>query len=651
MNYRSFFSLLLLFVCFTTFSQIKDKNVLLTVDGTPTTIEEFNRIYSKNLNLVKEENQKDKTSYLELFINYRLKVREAISQQLDQNPEFINEYSKYRDQLSQNYLYEQKVTEEITKEAYDRMLERIHAAHILVLVSEDAIAADTLKAYNKINDIRQKAIKGEDFEALAKSHSEDPSAAENGGDLGYFSAFSMVYPFETATYNTPVGEVSEIVRTRFGYHIIKVIDRKPVPNEITASHIMIAHREQAKVEDTKRQIDDIYKRLLQGEDFVTLVEQFSQETGSAKREGLIGRFGAGKLNAPSFEEVAFALENPGDFSEPVLTDFGWHIVKLLERHPKESYESMKDELFSKIKGTDRGNVIIKSAHDQIKEKYHFEANENTLPYFFSVVTDSIYTGRWTFDATSTAMKNTAFSIGKEKITYLKFAEFIDENQSKIRNTNKSIPELLIGYYKTFEENTLKEFYKTSLAIENQEYANLLQEYHDGLLIYDLMQKNIWEKTKNDTIGLEKYFEKNRSNYKWEMRVEALIGSTTNNQIIDQVVQMLNQNNTEEDIKAAFNTDEKVNISFTKGVYELGHTALPKGFNPKTGIAVYEVNNNGVKTYVITKVNQVLPAGTKNLDEVRGRVTGDYQNYLEQEWMKALRNKYKVEINKKVLKKL
>lgn len=651
MNYQSVFSFLLLFVCFTTFSQIKDKNVLLTVDGTPTTIEEFNRVYSKNLNLVKEENQKDKTSYLDLFINYKLKVKEAIAQQLDQDPAFVKEYAKYRDQLSQNYLYEQKITDDITKEAYDRMQEQIKASHILILVSEDAMPADTLKAYNKINDIRQKAINKEDFETLAKTYSEDPSVKENGGNLGYFSAFGMVYPFETAAYNTQVGEVSNIVRTRYGYHILKVFDRKPLPEEITAAHIMIAHREQVKVEDTKRQIDDIYKRLQQGEDFVTLVEQFSQETASAKREGIIGRFGAGKLNAPAFEEAAFALENPGDYSEPVLTDFGWHIVRLIERHPKESYESMKEELTGRIKGTDRGNVIIKSAHDRIKEKYHFTANEKTLPYFISIVTDSIYKGKWTFDKNSDEMKNTAFSIGNEKITYLDFAEYLNERQSKIRNTDKSIPELINGFYKTFEENTLKEFFKTSLAIENKEYANLLQEYHDGLLIYDLMQKNIWEKTKNDTIGLANYFEKTKANYKWETRVDALIGSTTNNEIIEQVVQMLQQGKTEEDIKATFNTEEKVNISFTKGIYELGHTALPKDFSPQTGIQVYEVNNNDAKTYVAVKVNQVLPATTKNLDEVRGRVTGDYQNHLEQEWMKTLRNKYKVEINKKALKKL
>src|SRR5690606_36430885 len=189
-----------------------------------------------------------------LYINYRLKVKEAVAQQLDQAPAFVKEYSKYRDQLSQNYLYEQKVTDDITKEAYDRMQEQIKASHILILVSEDAMPADTLKAFNKINDVRQKAINGEDFETLAKTYSEDPSAKDNGGDLGYFSAFGMVYPFETAAYNTPAGKVSEIVRTRFGYHIIKVFDRKPVPNEITAAHIMIAHREQSKVEDTKKQI-------------------------------------------------------------------------------------------------------------------------------------------------------------------------------------------------------------------------------------------------------------------------------------------------------------------------------------------------------------------------------------------------------------
>jgi peptidyl-prolyl cis-trans isomerase SurA len=342
----------LLIFCISATAQIKDKNVLFTIDNEPVTVAEFERVYSKNINLVKDEAQKDKKNYLELFVNYKLKVKEAHTQGLHLESDFINEYTKYRNELSQNYLYEQEITEEIIREAYDRLQEQVRASHILILVSQDAIPSDTLVAYNKIKEIRDKAVAGEDFTQLAKTYSEDPSAKDNGGDLGYFSAFQMVYPFENAAYNTPVGQVSTIVRTSYGYHILKVIDRRAMPEEITASHIMIAHRQQSEVENTKKQIDEIYQRLLQGEDFVTLVKQFSQDVASANRDGLIGRFGLGRLNAPAFEEAAFALKNPGDFSEPVLSDFGWHIAYLVERHPHKTYKEYRDELFENIKGSD-----------------------------------------------------------------------------------------------------------------------------------------------------------------------------------------------------------------------------------------------------------------------------------------------------------
>jgi len=642
-------NLVVLFILFYAygFAQIKDKNVLFTIDGEPVYKEEFDRVYSKNLNLVKEEEQKDKTKYLELFINYKLKIKEAFAQGMDKNPDFIQEYGKYRDQLSQNYLYEQEITEEIVREVYDRMQEQIKASHILILVSEDAIPADTLKAYHKIQEIREKAIAGEDFEELARKYSQDPSAEENAGNLGYFSAFQMVYPFENAAYNTPVGQVSNIVRTRFGYHILKVFDRRDVPEEITAAHIMIAHRQQSDVENTKRQIDEIYQRLLQGEDFVTLVKQFSQDVASAQRDGIIGRFGLGRLNAPDFEEAAFALQNPGDFSKPVLSDFGWHIAYLIERHPKQTYEEYHTELFEKIKGTDRARKIELSELDKIKAKHGYTSDSQILDYFNSIVTDSIYLRKWDYNKNDPNLEKVAFSIGSQKYTYRDFAEHVATAQKKIRTNDKTISELLIGYHRDFEEIHLREFFKVSLEKENKEYANLLTEYRDGLLIYDLMQKNIWEKAKTDTLGVQNYYEKHKQNYVWNTRVKTLLGSTTDKSAAELAVQMLKEGKSKEQVAEALNNDEKIVISFTEGLYEIGHPALPKGFNAVTGVALYSSENN----FVIVNVEEVFLPENKKFEEVKGRVTGDYQLELEEKWMEQLRKKYQIVYNKKALKKL
>lgn len=639
--------IILLVFCISATAQIKDKNILFTIDNDPVTIAEFDRVYSKNINLVKDEAQKDKKNYLELFINYKLKVKEAHSQGLHLQTDFINEYAKYRNELSQNYLYEQEITEEIIKEAYDRLKEQVRASHILILVSQDAIPSDTLVAYNKIKEIRDKAVVGEDFTQLAKTYSEDPSAEQNGGDLGYFSAFQMVYPFENAAYNTPVGQVSQIVRTNYGYHILKVVDRRDMPAEITASHIMIAHRQQSDVENTKKQIDEIYQRLLQGEDFVTLVKQFSQDAASANRDGLIGRFGFGRLNAPAFEEAAFALKNPGDFSEPVLSDFGWHIAYLVERHPIKTYEEYRDELFENIKGSDRARKIEQSELDRIKNKYGYQSYPEVVTYFSELVTDSIYLRRWDYDANHPDMDKIAFSVGTQNFTYRDFAEHVKLAQRRIRTNDKSIKELLIGYHRDFEENSLKEFFKTALEKENKEYADLLTEYRDGLLIYSLMDKNIWEKVKNDSIGIVNYYNKNKNNYVWKTRVQAAIGSTTDKLVAERAKQLLEEGTDTEQITQQLNSDQRVVISFTENQFELGHPALPQGFKPIMGTSFYQSGSH----YVVVRVTEVLPEGPKKLEQIKGKVSSDYQNELEQIWMQELRQKYKVVYNKKAIRKL
>ena len=239
------------------------KEVLFTIDNHPYYTDEFLRVYNKNLDLVKDDSQKNLDNYLELFLGYKLKVEKANKLGLQNGLSYQNELKSYRNQLSKNYLNDSKVTNELVAEAYNRMQNEVRASHILVLVDESASPEDTLKAYKKIQDIKIRADKGENFEELAFQTSEDPSAKENKGDLGYFSAFRMVYPFENAAFTTPRGQVSKIIRTRFGYHVLKVNDIRPNRGEVTVAHIMTLNPkpEDADQDKAKNTINDIYKKI------------------------------------------------------------------------------------------------------------------------------------------------------------------------------------------------------------------------------------------------------------------------------------------------------------------------------------------------------------------------------------------------------
>lgn len=637
---------------FSTFLFAQNNNdILVTIDEEKIQVDEFLHVYQKNLELVQDDEQKKIDNYLDLFIDYKLKTKEAFAQGLDNNPEYIKEFSKYQEQLSQSFLYDQEITDELLQQAYDRLIEEINANHILLKVTPTAKPSDTLAKYNQIKEIRDRALQGEDFEALAREYSEEPSAKERAGYLGYFKGFAMVYPFENAAYNTPKGQISEIVRTQFGYHIIKVNDRRKAPQEVTVAHIMIGTQTEEITEDeAEKRINDIYKRIQQGENFDDLVS-LSTDVSTARNRGIISRFGSGRLNAPQFEAAAFALENEGDISQPVKSQFGWHIIKLIERHPIESFDELKESLEKKVKEGDRGKVITQTVNQKIKDKYGFKKDEEALAFFYNFVTDTIAHRSWTYDANHPKLSEIIFTIGDKKTTYGEFAAYIAQRQKR-GGLSRNVTIMVNMYYPDFEEKKLRDFYMDLLEKENREYAAVINEYRNGLLIYDLMNKNIWEPAKNDSVGLEKYFQQNRHNYSWKKRVDAEIASVSETEKAKLVQELLKNGVSPQDIAQELNSDDSVVVMFTSGVFEIDHQALPTNFLPNVGVSeVYNSTNNPNKSAVVVLVNEVLPEQQKALEDVRGKVMSDYQNYLEEQWMKELRNKYKVAVNKKVFKKL
>lgn len=639
-------SILLLFVFSFSYAQNK-KEILLTINEIPVYSSEFRRVFNKNLDLVKDDSQKSIDGYLDLFIDYKLKVAEAYAQNLDAEVSYTSEFNRYRDQLSRNYIFEDKVTNELTLEAYERGMDEISANHILVLVDYEAKPEDTLKAYNKIKSVYEMAKAGEDFETLAKKYSEEPKAKETAGKLGYFSVFSMVYPFETMAYNTKVGEVSEIVRTQFGYHIIKVNDRRNRLEQLTVSHIMISDNGEDRTFNPEERINELSALLEQGASFESLAKQYSDDKNSAKNGGKLQKFRKGDLRAIEFETAAYDLEKPGDISKPIKTRFGWHIIRLEERHTVASYEEEKESLTQKVKSGERSKIVNTALSNKIKEKYNYKKVTDHTAFFDTYVSDDVLKRRWEYDTIPASQDKVLFTIGDKELYFNDFARFIKGRQNS-GSTYKQKKNMLASFYDEFETAELRTFFKENLEFENEEYAATINEYRSGLLIFDVMDKNIWKKSKNDSVGLQEFYNKNKTNYLWNDRVNATIYSSTANSTAEEILNLLQLNTTSEEIKKQLNTKDKINVIISEGIFEKGKRELPQDFDVVEGISrIYSKNNE----FVVVNVDEIIPAGVKELSEVRGRVMSDYQNHLEKEWIEGLRQKYKVKINKRSLKKL
>lgn len=649
MSLKQFFLGLFFSMSIAGFGQNSSKEVLFTINDKPYYTDEFSRVYKKNLDLVKDESQKDLNQYLELFIGYKLKVNKAYKLGLDKNPKYVNELKSYRNQLAKNYFNDTKITQELVEEGYYRLQKEIRASHILILVDENATPEDSLKAYKKIEEVAKKAYAGEDFATLATQYSEDPSVKDNKGDLGFFTAFRMVYPFESAAFNTPKGKVSKIFRTRFGYHILKVEDIRSNRGEVTVAHIMILNPkpEDADQDLAKNKINDIYKKIQQGEKFEDLARQFSEDKSSSSKGGVLNKFGSGQLSSEAFENVAFSLTKPNDISAPFQTQFGWHIVKLVEKHPVKTFEEMKGELENKIGKDERSKKITASLNEKLRKKYTYKRDNKQFAALSKLVTDDFYESKWTQPSNAKDFTAPLLTINTKKIEGKLFLEFV-EKQQKAGLKIKPISKLTENLYNKFLDAQLTAYYDENLENEFQDFANVMEEYRDGLLLFDLMEKEIWERAKTDTIGLQKFYEEHKNEHKWKNRVEATVFSSTKQDMIKKALDLLKKKTDTQAIKDKLNVNNVINIMSNSATFEEGNDALPKGTKFEVGIS--DIIKEG-EYYFITKVDKVIPSSVKTLDECRGKMVNDYQQQLEQGWVDDLKKEFTVKVNRDVFERI
>ena len=493
---KKYIGVVLVFFSIAIVAQKKDK-VLMTIDGEEIMISEFKRVYEKNLDAIDNEEAKDLNKNLDLFINYKLKVNEAYAIQLDTLPSYIKEMKMYRNQLATPYIQDSTYVNRLVKEAYFRTKNEIKAKHILIRTPKTPTSKDTLDAFKKITEIRNRIINGEDFEEVAESVSEDPSARTdlksgrkgNRGNLGYFSAFKMVYPFENAAYTTKVGEVSMPFKTRFGYHIVKVDSLRPSRGEVEVAHILI----QDKSAKGKELIDSIYNRLENDEQFKMLARKYSDDRGSKSKGGKLRKFGSGVMVQP-FDKIAFSLTKEGAYSKPFKTRFGWHIIQLIKKHPVQSFQELKGELTNRIRSTDRLQLSEKAVVDKLKKTYSVKEFNDAK---------SILDLKNIRELSTDTLNATLFKINEKEIKQSDFISFIK------RKRNTSIFDL----YKEFKNEEILNYYKDNLEKTEPEFAHLLKEYEDGLLLFELMQRKIWDKASKDTLGLQNFYKLRLNNYK------------------------------------------------------------------------------------------------------------------------------------------
>ena len=638
----------LLSFSFFALAQKSPKEILFTVDNKPYYTDEFIRVYNKNLDLVKDESQKDLNQYLELFVGYKLKVTKANKLKLQDNEQYKTELKSYRTQLSKNYTSDSKVTKELVEEGYERSKKEINASHILILADENASPQDTLTAYNKVEAIRKRLLNGEDFGKVAQEVSEDPSAKENQGNLGFFTSFRMVYAFECAAYKTQVGTISNPIRTRFGYHLIKVNEVRDNRGDIVVSHIMVVNpKEGDDKEGAKTKIEDIYKKLQQGENFEELAKQFSDDKSSASKGGVLNRFGSGQLSSSEFENAAFALTKENPVSKPFQSQFGWHIVKLIDKFPIKTLEESKVELENKVSKDDRSRLITNSLKAKLRKKYSVKRDNKTYNNVVKAITNDFYEGKWELPTDLKNINTKLFSIEKKQLTGTDFLNYI-KLQQKSGETTKPIDKLADKLYTKYVDEQLNQYYTDNLENDFPEFASVMEEYRDGLLLFDLMEKEIWQRSKTDTLGLKSFYETQKDKHLWKTRAEAIIVSSTKIDVVKAAAAMLKKNETPQAIKDKLNTKEVVNVMTSQNTYEEGADALPA--NTKIEVGISDVTKKG-DYYFVTKINTIIPAGYKTFEECKGKIINDYQQYLEQNWVNELRKEFTVKVNQDVFEKV
>lgn len=636
-----------LFIVFLSFNLFYgQEKPILKIDDDEVYISEFEQIYWKN----KKENiatKEDLDNYIQLFVNFKLKVKAAEEMGLDTSKKFKDELAGYRVQLERPYLIDTSINENLINEAYYRTVNEVSASHIMVKLSPNPNPKDTLAAFRKIEDIRLKINSGiASFEELAEEVSEDPSAKFNKGNLGYFNAFKMVYPFECAAYNTPIGKISKIIRSKYGYHLVKPNNIRKAKGRTRTSHIMITINPKTKdIKAAENKINSIYEELtLQNKTFEALANEYSEDRKSAKRGGEIGWVSSADNFYPSFKETVFSLKEDEEFSKPFQTPNGWHIVKRLEFEPIGDLNSMRYELKNKIQKDSRAQKTKASFINKLKAEYNTKESFKPKILFDLVKKKGINNQNFKEFNDNKVLKTPILTFNDLSFSNIDFIQYLIKGNLYKKCINNI--DLLKNHFQKFVAKELIEYEKTQLEKKHPDFRALMKEYRDGILLFEISDQKIWSKAVKDTTGLKKYFNNNRTLWQYPNRINGTLFTSNSKKIINKAYKLILKGRVNNDsIIALLNKKDALNISYKeKNIddfknYNTNFDNLNDGANKP-------IFANG-KWYLFF-VKEKLVTRTKEFNEAEGIIVSGYQSFLEESWLRSLKEKYNIEINYDIL---
>jgi peptidyl-prolyl cis-trans isomerase SurA len=672
--------------------------VIMTIGGKPIQKSEFESVYRKNNTKTTSGDPKSLRDYADLFALFKMKVFEAESMGLDTLSTFKTELNGYRKQLAAPYLSDKNTNESLLTEAYERMKTEVHASHILIRCNEYDFPKDTLESWTRAFHIRNavmgklptaaqiaeydKILKGttqikadlakkdsalyksklnsvkrlaeyyknateDKFAGIAPKTSDDPSVVDNKGDLSWFSAMDMVYPFETAAYTTKPGEISPIVRTKYGYHILKVHEKRAYRGEMFAAHIMVKFPKDATETDkqnAKAKIEEIAAKIKNGEKFEDAARQYSDDKQTSDRGGQLAPFKSGRL-PKEFEDAAFAIKEPNGISPPVMTAYGWHIIKRIDKKELPSFDVMKAELKQRVQRDSRSQMGRAALIAKVKKENNFKENLKNRDEVAKVLDSTYLSAQWKANKADKLGNKEIFTLGTRKYGQSDFAKYL-EQQMIFRSPTELKPLMEQIYYKWVEDEIVN-FEDAQLEAKYPDFKNLLREYRDGILLFDLTDQKVWSKAVKDTAGLRAFYNKNKNNYMWDERAEVTTYKAANDKIAAEVRKMLKKGKKEKEILEAVNKTSQLNLSVENVTYLKGENKNVDA-NWKEGTVSNDIKDDKDGKVSILVVNKILPKSPKTLMEAKGMVTADFQNNLEKEWIAYLKNKYPVKIDENVL---
>jgi peptidyl-prolyl cis-trans isomerase SurA len=610
--------------------------------------EEFLRVYQKNNAQKKPDfSAKSVNEYLDLYSLFRMKVKEAEQMRLDTTTAVRTELSNYKGQLARTYLSDKEVTKELVKQAYERMKEEVKVAHILVAVRPND---DTAKAYQKIDSIYNAIVsKKADFGEMAKQFSEDKSSAVKGGDIGYISALQVVYPFENAAYATVPGQVSKPFRTQFGYHIIKVADKRKSKGQVQVAQIMVASpksKGEQGIADARKKMDKIQAELKGGKKFEDLAKEYSDDKFSKDKGGLMEPFGVGKL-MPEFEDAAFALKSPGDVAQPIQTEYGLHLIKLVKKIPLESFENVQDNITRRVENDGRATVAKEAYQEKVKKQHGFKDYPENFAKVMAALPPADSKEK-TFKADDyKSYTAPLFELSGKKYTQYDFINYAEglTRGSLLGNRETAMRDL----YKMYQTTTLNDLQQAELEKNNPDFRNLITEYRDGILLFDLMDKNVWSKASKDSVGLQEFYVAHKQKYQWQPGFEGTVYQSGSEVDLNKLKAELDKGGDVNEVMQKLTSDATpIQVSQQSGRFEFNRFPVDQSYFAEGKASKVFRNDDG--TFSMVVANKLFKtAEARTLDEARGFAIADYQDYLEKKWNDELRAKYPVKVEEKTLK--